>query len=126
PLYPATDPLTRYPSSDEFADGYGLDRADTDWYNEQYAPEPGHWRAAPLAADLAGLPPTVLMTAGLDPLRDQGRAFAAKLVQAGVETTFCEAAGMVHGFATFRQIIPSAQGDVRVALDAALSMLNRG
>jgi acetyl esterase len=123
PLYPATDPLGEYPSNEEFAAGYGLDRSETDWYDEQYRPEPGHWRGSPLYAELAGLPPTVLMTAALDPLRDQGRAFAAKLVEAGVTTTFAEAAGMVHGFATFRQVIPSAQGDVQFALDAARSLL---
>ena len=44
------------------------------------------------------MPPTLLITAGLDPLRDQGRAYAAKLIEAGVPTTYREARGTIHGF----------------------------
>ena len=51
----------------------------------------------------------MLITASLDPLRDQGRAYAAKLVEAGVPTTYYEAKGHIHGFATYRKAIPSAQ-----------------
>ena len=121
-FYPAADPGGTYPSGEQFADGFGLDRVDTDWYHQAYDPDPAHWRAAPIHADLAGLAPTVLMTAELDPLRDQGRAFAARLAEAGVTSTYLEAKGNIHGFATFRQIIPSAHHDVLAALDAARSL----
>ena len=65
----------------------------------------------------------MIVTASLDPIRDQGRAYAAALVRAGVPVTFREARGIVHGFITLRQAIPSAQGDVAgylAALRAAI------
>ena len=62
--------------------------------------------------DVAGLPAAVIVTASLDPIRDQGRAYAAALILAGVPVTFREAVGNVHGFITLRQAVPSSQGDV--------------
>jgi acetyl esterase len=122
-LYPVTDPLGHYPSNDAFGSGYQLDTAETLWFRAQYNPDRYHWRAAPLHAELTGSPPTLLVTAGLDPLRDQGRAYAAKLVQAGVRTSFFEAAGTVHGFTCYRRLIPSAQEDLVGALAIARSMI---
>src|SRR5215213_11734668 len=60
----------------------------------------------------AGQPPALVFTCGLDPLRDQGRAYAAKLIQHGVPTRFREATGQIHGCFTLRQAIPSAQRDL--------------
>jgi acetyl esterase/lipase len=54
----------------------------------------------------------VIVTASLDPIRDQGRAYAAALVRAGVPVVFREAVGNVHGFVTLRKAIPSSAGDV--------------
>ena len=125
PIYPATDPLGSYESNELFSEGFGLDRSDTEWFNAAYHPEPGHWRGSPLHGEVAGLPPTVLVTAGCDPLRDQGRAMAARLVGAGVRTAFYEAPAMVHGFATFRAVIPSARADVAIVLDTAKAMIHR-
>jgi acetyl esterase len=72
-----------------------------------------HPWASPLhAATLAGLPPTLVFTCGLDPLRDQGRAYAARAIQAGVRTIYREAAGQIHGCFTLRQGIPSAHDDL--------------
>ncbi len=122
-MYPAADISRSYPSNDLFANGFALDRSDTDWYREAFNADTSVWRGSPLLADLADFPPTVLATAGLDPLRDQGRAFAAKLVEAGVPTTFYEAKGMIHGFANYRQVIPSAQADLAAVLSAAHNML---
>jgi acetyl esterase len=78
-----------------------------------------------LLADLKGFPPTVLATASLDPLRDGGRAFAAKLAQAGVPVSFYEAEGNVHGYTTFRKAIPSGQGDLDRIMAMARAMLGR-
>ena len=58
----------------------------------------------------------MLITAGLDPLRDQGRAYAAKLIGAGVPTTYREAKGNIHGYINLSQGIPSAREDIRGAL----------
>ena len=71
-----------------------------------------------MLGDLTGLPPAVVVTAGLDPIRDQGRAYASALVAAGVPTVFREASGNIHAFATLRKAIPSSQEDVTGALSA--------
>ncbi|HUD28321.1 MAG TPA: alpha/beta hydrolase fold domain-containing protein, partial [Novosphingobium sp.] len=89
-----------------------------------YAADPMSPRTSPILGDLAGLPPTVIVTASLDPLRDQGRAYAAKLVEAGVPTAFYEGRGLIHGFATFRKAIPSAQADTVAFLHVARAMLD--
>lgn len=111
-IYPATDFVTHYPSYTEFAEGYLLTRDAIRWFGENYAADGGHWRASPIKADPAGLPPTLVTTAGLDPIRDQGRAYAAALANAGVDVTFREARGTIHGFIMLRRAIPSAVGDL--------------
>ncbi|TCM22301.1 acetyl esterase [Novosphingobium sp. PhB165] len=123
PIYPATDFVGDYPSTHLFANGYGLDKSSTDLFRKHYAADPKSLRTSPLLGDLKGLPPTVLVTAGLDPLRDQGRAYAAKLVEAGVPTVYYEGRGLVHGFTTFRKDIPSAQQDTENFLTLAKVML---
>ncbi|WP_298092770.1 alpha/beta hydrolase [uncultured Sphingomonas sp.] len=112
PIYPATDLTTRYPSFAAFGEGYLLSRDSLRWFADAYAADIHHARASPMAADLTGLPPAVIVTASLDPIRDQGRAYAAALVQAGVPVVFREAVGTIHGFITLRRAIPSAVGDV--------------
>jgi acetyl esterase len=124
PIYPASDICGDYPSGEAFADGYGLSSAEIHWYREVYRPDPRHWRAAPLHADLTGAPPMLMLTASLDPLRDQGRAYAGKAVQAGVSTVYREAVGAIHGFAGYRRVIPSAQEDFAAALTIARAMID--
>lgn len=123
PIYPTSDKTKTYTSEKLFSKGFGLDIADDD--EDFYAADPTSVRASPLLADLAGLPPTVLVTAALDPLRDQGRAYAAKLIEAGVPTTYFEAKGNIHGFATYRKAIPSAQEDTALFLALAQAMLQQ-
>lgn len=125
PLYPMADASRDYPSEAAFGDGYGLPSADGDYYAKAYAPDVNSPRHSALLADLTGLPPTLLVTASLDPLRDGGRAFAAKLAQAGVPVTFHEAKGTIHGFATYRRGLPSAQTDLAQIMALARAMLNR-
>jgi len=118
PFYPATDATVEYPSYVDFADGYLLTRESMDWFNESYAPDISHVRASPLLGNLAGMPPAVVVTASLDPIRDQGRAYAAALARAGVPVIFREAAGNIHGFINLRKAIPSSIGDIAAALAA--------
>ena len=123
PIYPAADMGREYPSYSDFADGFVLTRAGMDWFADAYAADVEHMRGSPMAGDLAGMPPAVIVTASLDPIRDQGRAYAAALAQAGVAVTFREAVGIVHGFITIRQAIPSSQGDVAGYLAALKAMI---
>ena len=122
PIYPATDRTKKYPSAKKFSQGFGLDSLDDN--KHFYAADPQSIRASPLLADLTGLPPTVLVTAALDPLRDEGRAYAAKLVAAGVPTIYFEVKGNIHGFAIYRKAIPSAQEDTVAFLALAKAMLD--
>jgi acetyl esterase len=116
PCYPAAHPVRHYPSLDQFGEGYLLSRASMGWFDQCYAPDRKDWRYDPLAKPLAGLPPTVVVTASLDPIRDQGRAFAAACIEAGVETANQECAGTIHGFLNLRKALPSAQVDLERAV----------
>jgi acetyl esterase len=123
PLYPMADASKTYPSTKAFGTGYGLPTSDVAFYERALAANKKSPRHSALLADLHGLPPTVLVTAGLDPIRDGGRAFAAKLAQSGVPVSFYEAEGNVHGFATFRKAIPSSQDDLAKIMALARAML---
>lgn len=122
-IYPRADSSKRYPSFDAFSSGYGLDAEDMAFYGEAMQLDDHHWRASPLLADQTGMPPTLVLTASLDPLRDEGRAYAAKTIAAGVPTTYREAQGTIHGFAGFRRAIPSGQADFDAALKLARAMI---
>ncbi|WP_174297559.1 alpha/beta hydrolase [Sphingomonas bacterium] len=117
-VYPATDWTRPYPSFDIFSKGYLLTEESMAWFADAYRADPAHPRGSPMAATVAGLPPAVVMTAGLDPIRDQGRAYAAALIGAGIAVTYREAAGTIHGFTTLRRALPSAVGDVAEFLAA--------
>ncbi len=112
PIYPAADMSREYPSFNDFADGYLLTRDTMIWFADHYQADFADFRGSPMVGELVGLPPAVIVTASLDPIRDQGRAYAAALVLAGVPVTYREAVGNIHGFVTLRQAVPSSQGDV--------------
>ena len=116
-IYPATDMTAAEGSMVEFADGYLLTRESMDWFHAHFMTgaedKKLHPWASPLHAEtLAGLPPSLVFTCGLDPLRDQGRAYAARLIESGVRVIYREAAGQIHGCFTLRQGIPSAHEDL--------------
>jgi acetyl esterase len=113
PIYPAADPEQGYPSYEDFAEGYLLTHDGMRWFDDCYRPAKRDWRYSPMVKSQAGMPPTFVLTAGLDPIRDQGRAYAAACAQAGVPTVFREAEGNIHGFINLRKAIPSSQEDVR-------------
>jgi acetyl esterase len=115
-IYPAADPTVKYPSYDQFCNGHLLEKASMDWFEECYAGPKGDWRYSPLLKGATGLPPTFVMTASLDPIRDQGRAYAAACAQGGVETVYWEAEGTVHGFLNCRKALPSANDDLERCL----------
>jgi acetyl esterase len=112
PIYPAADPIRGYPSFEDFGEGYLLSHDAMRWFDGCYKPDARDWRYAPLLKSQVGVPPTLVLTAGLDPIRDQGRAYAAACIQAGVPTVFREAIGNIHGFINLRKAIPSSDADI--------------
>lgn len=118
-FYPVTDLRCASASYDAFADGYFLTRAMMEWFRAQYleraeqAEEP---LVSPLlAADLAQLPPTTLLTAEFDPLRDEGEVFAERLQAAGVAVRLERAPGMIHGFISFAPLVAGAAAALELA-----------
>jgi acetyl esterase len=115
-IYPATDRGTPTRSSQLFSKGFFLVEEDMVWFTESYAAPMQDLRAAPLLAeDVSQLPPAYVTTAGFDPLRDEGEAYAAKLAAAGVPVALRRHDGLVHGFANMTAVS-------RVSRDAVIEM----
>jgi acetyl esterase len=101
-IYPVTDCAELAPSRVTFAEGFILTKPNMDWYELQFFGQDGDRRdprASPLLADdLSGGPPALVVTAGFDPLRDEGEAYARRLREAGVNTLLRRHPGYIHGF----------------------------
>lgn len=120
-IYPATDMHPDTPSHAENGDGYLLTRDVIAYFQSHYldASQRPDWRASPLlAANHAGLPPALVLTAGYDPLRDEGRAYADTLSAAGVPTQYVCFSRQIHGFILMGRIIDEANTAVRLCADA--------
>jgi len=123
---PVTDLRYGAASHDEFATGFGLTRADMEWYAEHYIRTPADLDdpyASVLRADLRGMPPALVITAECDPLRDDGEAYAAKLREVGISATAKRYRGMFHGFMAFPNLLAEAAqayDDAGAALRGAL------
>ncbi|WP_336135106.1 alpha/beta hydrolase [Natronomonas amylolytica] len=113
-------PFEEYPSREENAEGYFLERETMEWFQEQYVQSPVHNRneyLAPLLADdLSGLPSATVVTAGFDPLRDEGIAYAEALEDDGVEVLHAHYESMIHGFASFIGMVDAADDAIRAAV----------
>jgi acetyl esterase len=126
-IYPATDVDSDWPSRQRFTRGpYLLTAADIEFFERHYlsdeaADDP---LGSPLlAGDLSGLPPALVVTAGFDPLRDEGEAYAAKLRDAGTPVMLRRFPELVHGFVNLAAVNPASHdalveigGGVRAAL----------
>jgi acetyl esterase len=113
-IYPSADMSSVYPSYEEFAEQLPLTRTTMDWFVDLYlkdrAKDAKDWRASPLhAKSLAGLPPAFVITAAMDPLRDEGEAFVRALIKAGVPVEAKRFDGQIHGFLTMGRIIRDSQ-----------------
>ena len=119
-MYPAIDPYAMGNESyRENESGYLLSSADMDFYYRSYLGDSlrdiDEYAAPSQAASFLGLPPTVLVSAGYDPLRDESRALANHLVAADVETVYQANPSLTHGF---QQLVPRVQ-TAEWALDRA-------
>jgi acetyl esterase len=122
-LYPALDRTIERPSLELFRDGFIIGRDDIAWYHLHYTgsaePRPDPALHPLITKDLAGLAPALIVTAGFDPLRDEGEAYAEALTQAGVPVVFKRFDGLLHGFCSMATIAPAcdtAVGEIVVAL----------
>jgi acetyl esterase len=111
-VYPATDLAAAHPSHFTYAEGHLLTRDSVLWFHGHYLGDHARasdWRASPLRApDLSGLPPTYIVTAGFDPLVDEGEAYAERLIAAGVRVTYECFTGQIHGFLLMGGVLAAA------------------
>jgi acetyl esterase len=123
-IYPATDAGMEHPSVARYAEGHLLTRATMRWFYDQYLRGPedvADWRVSPLRApDLADVAPAFVLTAGYDPLCDEGDAYARRLEAAGVAVRHRRIDGQIHGFIGNGKIIRAAGP----ALDQAAAALH--
>jgi acetyl esterase len=126
-VYPVIDHRFDTPSYAANADGYGLTQAGMRWYWDHYlgGADGADPDASPLRAEsVAGVAPALVMVCGLDPLRDEGVAYAERLRAAGVPVEVSEYRDMIHGFLRMSAVIDrsrEAQNEVGLALRAALT-----
>lgn len=112
-IYPALDYRFDSPSMIENATGYMLTTQAMKWYWDQYLGDESdltnpYFRPL-LATDFSNLPPTLVLTAELDPLRDEGELFAKRLKDAGVTSQLKRYDGLVHGFVLMQGFLPEAR-----------------
>jgi acetyl esterase len=120
-IYPATDQRRGAPSHATNGQGYLLTRETMDYFHEHYIPDARQdldWRASPLLhANHAKLPPAFVLTAGYDPLRDEGLHYAQKLSEAGNRAALVNFERQIHGFILMGRVLDEA--NVAVQLCAA-------
>ena len=124
-FYPVTDASFDTASYHEFAEGYFLAREGMQWFWDQYTTseaDRAQITASPLRAteeQLSVFPPTLVITAEADVLRDEGEAFAAKLRRAGVETTAVRYGGIIHDFVMVNSMHDTPQAKAAIAQGVA-------
>ncbi|TDB83547.1 alpha/beta hydrolase [Actinomadura sp. KC216] len=119
----------RYPSREDRADGYGLTLAAMRWYAGHYVPsgDGEDWRVSPLRApDLTGVAPAAVHTAGFDPLRDEGNAYATALQAAGVPVIHREWPTLNHSYFGLGGISPTAEQAAQQAASDLRTLLTTG
>jgi acetyl esterase len=123
PIYPVVTLDTDWPSMRDFAEGYLLTAGAIEYFTDGHAAMPGDYRSEPLKFDQSGMPPSLVTTASLDPLRDQGLAYVDKLKADGVRVEHRSADGNIHGHINARAGIPSTQADIEGNMTALKAML---
>jgi acetyl esterase/lipase len=125
-VYPVVDLRAESASYSNYAEGFLLTRAAMQWYIAQYAPTPeavDDWRCSPLRAPwVHGVAPALIITAELDPLVDEGEAYARRLKGARVPVEYHRLDGMIHGFLTMGGKVDAANRAVSIIADALRRM----
>lgn len=129
-IYANTDLTGSGESMQSKGHGFGLDASDIAWYGAQWVPDPkmlSDPRVSPLLEpDLTRLPPSIVVTCEHDPVRDQGEAYAQRLIDSGVSTILRREAGMVHNFMLWDLVSPAcATAADRVATDIGKALNTR-
>ena len=126
-IYPATDHKFDYPSMIDNAKGYALSTEGMKWYWKQYTSNPGDLEnpyCRPMAAkDFSNLPNTYLITAELDPLRDEGFEYSKKLESAGNQVIYKNYPSLIHGFLLMQGFLPEARQAIQEIADAVKQFL---
>jgi len=122
-IYPFFGCGKDYPSFELFGDGYMLTEEAMDWFDRNYAAPACDPRYNCMIGPAASGVPLLIHAAGLDPLRDQGRAYAQKAEREGTEVRVIEAEGLIHGFICLRRVVPSAAADIDAFIVEAKAML---
>jgi acetyl esterase/lipase len=128
-VYPVVDLRAESVSYSKYAEGYLLTRAAMKWYIAQYAPTPqavNDWHASPLLAPwVHSVAPTLIIAAELDPLMDEGEAYARRLKGARVPVDYQVVPGMVHGFLTMGGKVDAANRAVATIASALRQAFTR-
>ena len=123
PIFPLVADANGSASMAAFADGFLLTADTMAFFDAAYAADRADPRGFPILGDHATAPPTIVVTASLDPIRDSGRAYAKALVDAGRDCVFLEMRGVTHSFTNLRQMVPSTQKDLERIIAAMQFML---
>jgi len=123
PIFPLVAPVEGSASLADFGEGFVLTQASMDFFNAAYAADREDARGFPILGDHSAAPPTIVVTASLDPIRDSGRAYAKAMADAGRDVMFIEMQGVTHSFTNLRQAVPSTQADLERVIAAMKFML---
>lgn len=123
PIFPLASDSAGSGSLEEFAEGFVLTKVAVEFFAEAYQADASDPRAMPILGDHSMAPPTVLVTASLDPIRDSGRDYGAALSAAGVDHIHLEVKGGTHSFTNLRQAVPSYQAETERMFAAMKLML---
>jgi len=123
PIFPLVADANGSASMAAFSEGFLLTADTMGFFDAAYGADRNDPRGFPILADHGQAPPTIVVTASLDPIRDSGREYAKALVDAGRDVVFLEMRGVTHSFTNLRGAVPSTQGDLERIIAAMQFML---
>lgn len=123
PIFPLVADANGSDSMAAFSEGFLLTADTMGFFDAAYGADRADPRGFPILGDHSQAPPTIVVTASLDPIRDSGRAYAKALVDAGRDCVFLEMRGVTHSFTNLRQMVPSTQKDLERVIAAMQFML---